>query len=369
MSATAAPSPVIVVTGSPVIWGAEISLLAIAELLHDDVPLRLMCANPQLAERWRAARLGPVAQVTPRAGRLSRAIGFLKPMLRGIPSRSTLLVFDFYLLPLVALLWPLLKLKRVRVVVDLHDSARRNPRRLPYFQLLRLADAVVCISDYLAAQVPPGPRVHVVHRPVGGPVPVAAAAPTAPAAETAGEEQPGILHVGLVGQITPDKGVADVIDWFLDAPENTVLHLRGAAPDDDGGFAARAIARATATLGPRFIHDGLVARDAAMAGLDVLVVANPDEPFGRTVIEAQLAGVIPLVPDAGGARELVDPAESGLHYRAGDGASFIAQLGALCADRELRARLRATAPTSAARLSDPRRIGRQYASALEGEAA
>jgi glycosyltransferase involved in cell wall biosynthesis len=362
VSATS-PRQVIVVTGAPVMWGAEISLLALAELLHADLPLRLLCSNPQLADRWRAAGLGPVAQVTPRAGRLSRMIGFLGPLLRGVPRRATLLVFDFYLLPLVAVLWPLLKLKRVNVVVDLHDSSRRNPRRLPYFQLLRVADTVVCISDYLAQQVPRGPRVHVVHRPVRGATAAVAAVATEP------EEKPGTLHVGLVGQITPDKGVADVIDWFPRAPDNMVLHLRGAAPADDGGFAARAIERAAAVLGPRFVYDGMVARDAVMTGLDVLVVANPDEPFGRTVIEAQLAGVIPLVPDTGGSRELVDPAASGLHYRAGDGASFVAQLGVLSEDVELRERLRTSAPAHAARFTDPARIARQYAFALEGEAA
>jgi glycosyltransferase involved in cell wall biosynthesis len=348
-------------------WGAEISLLAIAGLLKGAVPLRLLSSNPQLVERWRSERLGPVAQVAPRAGRVSRMIGFLRPLLRGIPRHSTLLVFDFYLLPLVVALLPLFKLKRVRVVVDLHDSSRRNPKRLPYFQLLRFADAVICISDYLAGQVPPGPAVHVIHRPVGDRA--AAVAAAAAVRDAAGDVDAPRLHVGLVGQITPDKGVAEVVEWFAAAPADAVLHIRGAAPGDDGGFAERTLARAAATLGPRFVYDGMVARDEVMRGLDAVVVANPDEPFGRTVIEAQLAGVVPLVPDSGGSRELVEPGETGLVYGAGDGASFAAQLAALHDDAGLRSRLRAAAPARAARLADPHRISRRYAAALEGKAA
>lgn len=353
---------VVVATGAQVVWGAEISLLTIGGLLRDRVPLRLLCSNPQLAQRWREAGLGPVALRRARAGRISRLVSFAGPLWRGLPRHSTLLVFDFYLLPLVVALLPVLRLKDVRVVVDLHDSSRRNPRRAPYFRLLRFADAVVCISDYLAAQVPPGPAVHVVPRPVDAP-------PAARSGDSGGRASDDELHVGIVGQITPDKGVGEVVDWFRGVPDGAVLHVRGAAAAHDGGYAESTLERAAATLGRRFVYDGLVERDAAMSGLDLLVVANADEPFGRTVVEAQLAGVVPLVPDAGGSRELVDPPRSGLVYRAGDGASFLAQLAAFQADPALRDRLRRSGRTHAAALADPVRIRDDYAAALGGEAA
>jgi glycosyltransferase involved in cell wall biosynthesis len=176
------------------------------------------------------------------------------------------------------------------------------------------------------------------------------------------------VHVGVVGQITPDKGVDDVVRWFADAPADMVLHVRGAGVADDGGFAHELVKTARRTLGDRFANDGLVERGAAVAGLDVLVVANPDEPFGRTVIEAQLAGVVPLVPDTGGSSELVDPERTGLRYAAGDGASFAAALANLDLDRAMLRQISASAPQGARETADPERIRAAYTAVLKGGA-
>jgi len=319
-----------------------------------------MCSNPDLAQRWRAARIGPVALVRRRTGRVSRMLAFLQPLLFGVRSGATLLVFDFYLLPLVVLLLPVLKLKRIRVVVDVHDSRRRNPRRAPYFRLMRFADAVVAISAYIAEQLESGPEIAVIPRPVVEKAP----APAGRLSPDDGEP----VHVGVVGQITPDKGVDDVVRWFADAPSDMVLHVRGAGVADDGGFAHELVKTARRTLGDRFANDGLVERAAAVAGLDVLVVANPDETFGRTVIEAQLAGVVPLVPDTGGSSELVDPERTGLRYAAGDGASFAAALANLDLDRAMLRQISASAPGGARETADPERIRAAYAAVLRGGA-
>lgn len=63
-----------------------------------------------------------------------------------------------------------------------------------------------------------------------------------------------------------------------------------------------------------------------LAQADLLVHTCPTEPFGLAILEAFRAGVPVLVPDTGGAAELVRPGLNGWHYAGGDAASLAEQL-------------------------------------------
>ena len=101
-----------------------------------------------------------------------------------------------------------------------------------------------------------------------------------------------------------------------------------------------------------------------MRNLDVLVVANASEPLGRTVIEAQLAGVVVVVPDRGGAFELVKPRITGLCYVADDASSLAALLHEVLGDPRLRSELTHRGRQAAIATSDPDLYAAAYVDAI-----
>jgi glycosyltransferase involved in cell wall biosynthesis len=59
--------------------------------------------------------------------------------------------------------------------------------------------------------------------------------------------------------------------------------------------------------------------DALFQGQDVLVNASiTPEPFGLTLIEAMMRGIVPIAPNAGGPQEIIVDGESGFLFRSGD---------------------------------------------------
>jgi glycosyltransferase involved in cell wall biosynthesis len=82
--------------------------------------------------------------------------------------------------------------------------------------------------------------------------------------------------------------------------------------------------------------------------LDVVVHASTEpEPFGLVVAEAMACGRAVVASDAGGVREIVEPAVTGLTHAPGDDAGLSAALVTLAADAALRRRLGAAARAAA----------------------
>ncbi len=67
-----------------------------------------------------------------------------------------------------------------------------------------------------------------------------------------------------------------------------------------------------------------------LARADLLVHTCPTEPFGLAILEAFRAGVPVLVPDAGGASEIVQHGKTGWHYQAGNAQALATQLLQAC---------------------------------------
>jgi glycosyltransferase involved in cell wall biosynthesis len=70
--------------------------------------------------------------------------------------------------------------------------------------------------------------------------------------------------------------------------------------------------------------------------LDVLVNASDPEPFGIVLVEAMAAGVAVVAVDAGGPRDIVEHARTGMLARSGDPADLAAALEPLLSSRALR---------------------------------
>jgi len=59
-----------------------------------------------------------------------------------------------------------------------------------------------------------------------------------------------------------------------------------------------------------------------LSSADFLLHLCPDEPFGLVILEAFASGLVAIVPDSGGAGDLVDDGRTGLRFRANDPADL-----------------------------------------------
>lgn len=124
--------------------------------------------------------------------------------------------------------------------------------------------------------------------------------------------------VTYVGRLTPDKGVADLIEAHRRVPPdlNVTLVVAGSAAsradvDYEQRLKARALAQ-TIFLGHRSDVTTL------MAAADVVVLPTHAEAFGRVVIEGLARGIPVLAADVGGVTEIMRPDLTDLLFPPGD---------------------------------------------------
>lgn len=301
-------APVVFFTGSSVIWGAELSMLSIAEHMTHDV--ELVTSNPALAAQWQRQVRMPVTLVRASSGRVSRLVGFFSTAARVALRGETIVVFDFYLLPIFVALRPVIKLRRARVAVDIHDSARTSWRRRCYFWLTRFTDVAICISNFVTFNVRSG-RICVVRRPVD--------------AVDSHVSSRSLPVLGTVGQIASDKKIMESMRAAHAADEQTVFLLRGASTPENEEYHREVRELGVRLFGSNFRDEGRVPRRATMAGIDVLVLANEEEPFGRVAVEAQLAGTLVVGPNAGGIGEVIQDGINGFCFEPHSTPSQIAE--------------------------------------------
>ncbi len=181
------------------------------------------------------------------------------------------------------------RFRRTVIALDLHDTftGNKNP------QILRLVtqfvDSVIAVSEFTASQVR-SPRPTVLLRP-------AAASDEVPALPA---EPGGPLVVGLVGRVDEAKQHRLAIRALGLTEANVRLIVRGAPAFAGADTGAAYVARLEQEVAesPYDIRlEGRVPPESALAGLDVVLVANADEPMGRTAVEAQLRGLTVIVPD------------------------------------------------------------------------
>lgn len=343
------------------VWGAEVSMLTLADALREQgVEVALVCLEGELAERSRAAGITTyVADAPPASEGVDAGRRLWTQYVRHARAGDRLVLFAYILVAWAPVFRPLLAPRGVRIALDLHDQLE-TPKSFWSVRLAsRAVDSVIACSAFTAAQLGDRPGVHSLHRPVtrrrshastarrdraAGRVAFGASAPE-PRAQTA-EVRP--FRVGIVGRISPEKHHHVLIDAvsLLDRPAELVVRGRvfGAAQE----YAGQVAAHGRAMLGARFVDEGRVPAEVALDGLDAAVVANPAEPMGRTVLEAQLAGVVAVVPDTGGSAELVEDGVTGLIYRADDPVDLAGALRRLIDTPALAEEIRLRAPYSVA---------------------
>ncbi len=140
----------------------------------------------------------------------------------------------------------------------------------------------------------------------------------------------------LAGRVTPAKGQEDALRaleilvrrYGADAS----LSIAGEAPDYDGPKYLRRLQTLTARLklNDRVRFLGQV-EDLGPVRMetDVELVCSWQEAFGRTTVEAMLAGLPVVGSDAGGTKEIILDGETGLLYPPGDCAALAERLNRL----------------------------------------
>ncbi|BEP13266.1 hypothetical protein acdb102_15770 [Acidothermaceae bacterium B102] len=336
------------------LWGAEQSLFTLAATLrrlgHE---VTLVAWSQELADLWTERGLGDVVllEAPAKHDRKKDVAAFLRGR-KLIPPADAIVVFSVGLLPLAPMLRALPRFRRTVIALDLHDTIEGPKGKA----LLRGAgatfDAIIAVSGFTASQVA-SPRPTVLFRPVEVPADVARPA-----------REPGApLVVGLIGRLDPAKEHELAISALAHTDAPIRLVVRGAAMFGDTAYLDKLHALAEAS--PYDIRlEGRVAPEVALDGLDVVLVANRIEPMGRTAVEAQLRGLPVVVPDAGGAAELVEDGVTGLYFVAGDDKSLAATLQRLATDPELRERLGRQAREMAVVRHDPTIYAKAYVAAL-----
>jgi glycosyltransferase involved in cell wall biosynthesis len=335
------------------LWGAEQSLFTLAASLRPlGVECTLVAWGQELADEWAARGLGDVVLLDAPFEHDRRSD--LSALLRGrrlIPPADAFVFFSIALLPVIPVLKAMPRFRRTVMALDLHDTLEGSKGKALLRTVSRTVDAVIAVSEFTARQVS-SPRPTVLLRP--------AVAPAQPAA-AAGSNGP--LTVGIIGRLDPAKQHLLAIHALSMTDAKVRLVVRGAPAFGDDAYLARLLQVAESSP-YEILIEGRVAPEAALTGLDAVLVANPAEPMGRTAVEAQLLGLPVIVPDSGGAAELVEDGVTGLRFEAGIAGSLAIAYEKLAGDPELRARIGLQARETAIVRHDPTAYAAAFAAAL-----
>lgn len=129
----------------------------------------------------------------------------------------------------------------------------------------------------------------------------------------------------------PDQFVDIVTTLALARPSLQVHGILCGGPgdmSDDPSWIAK-LDSAGALIHPLGFRDPII---PTLSGADALVVTAADEPFGRTVIEAMLAGVPVVAADDGGYVEAVDHGRTGVLVPPSDRTAFVDAIQAILDD-------------------------------------
>lgn len=345
---------VLVVSTSPMVWGAERSLLGLAPLLRElGVTLTLASPPGDLSEAWSADGFPHVdftvedrhglrdpdggrpgvrvlAREVSETVRTARRLARLAKAFDVIHSNSLWAHLDCALAG---------RLARRPVVLELHDLVRPGLGRCVQRAAVRLASCTVAVSRAVGDSVGGRPRnLHVV--PQGVDPDRFQPGPPDTNWRSRLSSDPNEPIIGVVGRVDREKGIHTVLRsmTMLDGPaRSSHLVVVGAPARDDGSYESELKSEAESILGDRCRFVGPVDEvPAVLRSLDVLVNASTSEPFGLSVLEAQACGVPVIGTAAGGIPEFVTDGETGLLVTPGSPDALAAGLNRLLGTSGLR---------------------------------
>jgi glycosyltransferase involved in cell wall biosynthesis len=155
--------------------------------------------------------------------------------------------------------------------------------------------------------------------------------------------QPSDVAVGLVGQVSEIKGIAEFVEAAaLVAPRCPTVRFVVIGEDQQHhGRVRREMTERVDSLGltSRFTFTGYRPDAPTLAGaLDVTTVPSHVEPLGLSALEAMAAGTPVIASAVGGLAESVIDGETGLLVPPRDATALAAAIERLAADREARER-------------------------------
>lgn len=136
-------------------------------------------------------------------------------------------------------------------------------------------------------------------------------------------DRTGVRRAAVVSRLVPLKRIDLLLTCLEQRPElrSIEFHVYGDGPEADS-LRARAVKSRLSVVFEGFREDV----STELAHSDVLVHLCPVESFSLVLLEAMAAGIPVLVPDSGGAVEVVEDGVSGLYFAANDPASLGARL-------------------------------------------
>lgn len=237
----------------------------------------------------------------------------------------------------------------------LHIVHGGTDERLSYGRkrwLSRLPLRFVAVSDFvrqrLLAHGVPAERIDVVGNFL----------PAGPVAQRAPFRRDGVRRVVMLSRLDRIKRVGLLFDALERVPGLGALQFDVYGSGEEAtALRARALGHPNVTL-----HGFVPNASAPLAAADLLLHTCPEEPFGLVLLEAFAAGVPVLVPNSGGAGDLVRHGISGWHFSANDAVSLGQQLVALSsASGALLNGLALGGRRALAQGHDPQRQARHYA--------
>ena len=132
---------------------------------------------------------------------------------------------------------------------------------------------------------------------------------------------PGRVRVAVVSRLDPIKKVNLLLQAIeADGLDEFQFDVYGTGSDFD------ALSKRGATLKNLRLHGFVPDVGARLVEADFLLHFCDEEPFGLVILEAFVSGVVAIVPDAGGAGDLVRNDVTGSKFTANDVGSLVATL-------------------------------------------
>jgi glycosyltransferase involved in cell wall biosynthesis len=269
----------------------------------------LICTSQALARQWQDNVNGDFVYLNELEGKgkFSKSIGLWKYAMSNRSSGSTLVIFTYFLTFAVPLLKPILRRKNIRVVLDNHDYLDGRISRALIFWASAKCDLVVSVSKFSQSQMHQSVRALVLVRPVEIP-PLAHKTPVA-------KLQGNTPTFGIIGRVVQQKGIEFAARAFKDSKINGTLVIRGDLTLEPGYVSE--LKRISEIPGKSEIRiEAAVPQEAAYSDIDIVIISNSREALGRTVLEAQMLGVLVVAPTSGGSSELVQDGVTGFTYKA-----------------------------------------------------